>query len=386
MVLFPPGSSRQKGGSDACWSAVPSWGKECTLGVCMCHDFVGLIAGGTFWCVARKNVTRKSIYYSPLPFPQQTQPGSPASMHQASQHTMPSPPSTSRRLAIKGRRRLRPLPTSIIVVLAFFSAPLCISTTAFVLPSPSKFLASPRATPPHHQQHDLGPNPSILTAWRRLLQDTSSLLLLSVAPSLAFTSFPALSAAVPAPQTTTTKAASRAAAAANLPADVIATAIVSLGKNANIDRLLVPSPSTSTTISSVGDKSAPQEQVASPALYVTARVGSRGRVLASIKLPLQSLPSPAFPASVEIKEGDIYADTPEAQHAIALEIQTSDLVLSARLDQDGRASTRSPQDLVGQATLYKFKSVDSAQWSRADIALTGRGAFGEFVTGSGKGK
>jgi len=88
-----------------------------------------------------------------------------------------------------------------------------------------------------------------------------------------------------------------------------------------------------------------------------------------------------------MKEGDIYADTPEQQHTIAQEIQTSDLVLSARLDRDGQASTRSPEDLVGQGVMYKFKSVDSAQWSRADVVLTGRGAFGEFVTGGGgKGK
>lgn len=319
-----------------------------------------------------------------MSFPQQTQPGFPASMHQSSKHTMPSPPSTSGRLAMKGRRRLRSMPPSIFAVIAFFIVLFCISTTAFVLPSPSKFLASPPATP--SQQNDLGPNPSLLTALRRLLQSTSSLLLLSSVPSLAFTVFPATSAAVPAPQTTTIIADTRESVAANLPAEVIATAIVSLGKNANVDRLLLSSPSTSTTSSSVGENSVYQKQEASPALYVTARVGSRGRVLASIKLPLQSLPSPTFPALVQIKEGDIYAETPEVRHAIAREIQTSDLVLSARLDQDGRAATRGPQDLVGQATLYKFKSLDSAQWSRADIVLTGRGAFGEFVTGSGKGK
>ena len=308
------------------------------------------------------------------PTTQHTQPHS----KQASQRIIMPPPS-SRRPAIRITRR-QPALSSSIVVLALF----CISTTAFVFSSPS---SSSQTTPPHHhqQQQQQRPNPSILPALHRLLQSSPSLLLFPFAASLGSAPLPALAVAAPAPQTTTTTKA----AAANLPADVIATAVISLGKNANVHRLLLPpSPSSSTTTTSTTTSSSPQQgqqEPSSPALYVTARVGSRGRVLASIKLPLQSLPSPAFPASVQIKESDIYADTPEAQHTIAQEIQMSDLFLSARLDRDGQASTRSPEDLVGQGVMYKFKAVDSAQWSRADVVLTGRGAFGEFVTG-GKGK
>ena len=51
---------------------------------------------------------------------------------------------------------------------------------------------------------------------------------------------------------------------------------------------------------------------------------------------------------------------------------------------DGQASTRDAEDMVGQGRLYKFNSQDSAQWSRADVELTGRGAFGEFVTAKKK--
>lgn len=51
---------------------------------------------------------------------------------------------------------------------------------------------------------------------------------------------------------------------------------------------------------------------------------------------------------------------------------------------DGQASTRDPEDLVGQGTVYKFGADDSAQWSRATIELGGRGAFGELVTGKRK--
>jgi hypothetical protein len=47
---------------------------------------------------------------------------------------------------------------------------------------------------------------------------------------------------------------------------------------------------------------------------------------------------------------------------------------------DGRAATRDPEDLVGQGRVAKFGTSSSSQWSRADITLTGRGAFGEFVT------
>jgi hypothetical protein len=49
---------------------------------------------------------------------------------------------------------------------------------------------------------------------------------------------------------------------------------------------------------------------------------------------------------------------------------------------DGQASTRGPEDLVGQGRVYKFGTAESAQWSRAVLELRGRGAFGEFVTSS----
>ena len=57
------------------------------------------------------------------------------------------------------------------------------------------------------------------------------------------------------------------------------------------------------------------------------------------------------------------------------------LVVSARLDMDGVAATRSPDDLVGRTTI----TVGPAQQTNdIAIALTGRGAFGKFATGRGK--
>lgn len=35
---------------------------------------------------------------------------------------------------------------------------------------------------------------------------------------------------------------------------------------------------------------------------------------------------------------------------------------------------------MGQGRVFKFGVAESSQWSRAVVELTGRGAFGEFVT------
>ena len=56
------------------------------------------------------------------------------------------------------------------------------------------------------------------------------------------------------------------------------------------------------------------------------------------------------------------------------------LLFSARLDEDGTASTRSPNDLIGQATV---KYVGS-EWERFEIVLGGRGVAGKFITAPNK--
>lgn len=83
-------------------------------------------------------------------------------------------------------------------------------------------------------------------------------------------------AAIPQPSTTAALLASASpAAAANLPDDVLAAALISLSKGASLDRLTAPA--------------AEGQAAPSPALYVTARIGARGRVLASVRVPLVRL-------------------------------------------------------------------------------------------------
>ena len=56
-----------------------------------------------------------------------------------------------------------------------------------------------------------------------------------------------------------------------------------------------------------------------------------------------------------------------------------DLVVSARLDMDGIASTRDTTDLVGRGIFHGAMSYDTVS-----IQLGGRGMFGKRVTGKRK--
>lgn len=123
------------------------------------------------------------------------------------------------------------------------------------------------------------PSPSSSFSW----STAASALRRSAAAAAALALLPALSPPpLPAAASAATTAfllASTDGTAANLPADVLATALISLGKGASLDRLTAsssPPPSSSTAAAdSTG-----------PALYVTARAGARGRVLASVRVPL----------------------------------------------------------------------------------------------------
>jgi hypothetical protein len=74
--------------------------------------------------------------------------------------------------------------------------------------------------------------------------------------------------------------------------------------------------------------------------------------------------------------------TPEADLTLDnLWWSKDDLLVSVRLDQDGVASTRSPDDLVGRG-LWRSKSSNINTDERAlEIRLEGRGTFGKMVTG-----
>lgn len=146
------------------------------------------------------------------------------------------------------------------------------------------------------------------------------------------------------------------------------------------------------------------------ALYVTARPsrpdsvpaavldGSRGR-----PPPVLSAryPKPDFPFDFELTSLDI---TPEGAAASAMTTTATavddgrdgvwwageDLVVSARLDTDGVASTRDPTDLVGRGIFHPpaatptstaAASAAAAPATVVSIELRGRGMFGKSVTG-----
>lgn len=147
----------------------------------------------------------------------------------------------------------------------------------------------------------------------------------------------------------------------------------------------------------------------SAALYITCRPnrpdnvpaailnGSRGKsppVLAA-RIPLEERSSSniqnMFPVEFEFRiprdltpEGAWDGATPLALDGSTTSIPTTidelwwkgdELVVSARLDTDGIAATRSPEDLVGR-TINKLGPEITVE-----IQLTGRGSFGKFATG-----
>ncbi len=125
--------------------------------------------------------------------------------------------------------------------------------------------------------------------------------------------------------------------------------------------------------------------VSGAALYVTCRPnrpdnvpkaildGSRGKpppVLAA------RFENPKFPFEFSLTTDNL---TPEGASAVEGSSGTiwwsgEDLVVSARLDSDGVAATRDPNDLVGRG-FYSPKTNDAAM-----IELQGRGMFGKAVT------
>ena len=167
-------------------------------------------------------------------------------------------------------------------------------------------------------------------------------------------------------------------------------------------RVTLQSPSLLEDI--VASSSASSNDSSSYALYVTARPsipdnvptaildGSRGR-----PPPVLSAryPNPTFPfdfaltakdftteggASMMIVNGDDNSAARDERSGV-VEVWWSgqDLVVSARLDTDGIASTRDTTDLVGRGIFHGAMSYDTVS-----IQLGGRGMFGKRVTGKRK--
>ena len=117
------------------------------------------------------------------------------------------------------------------------------------------------------------------------------------------------------------------------------------------------------------------------ALYITAKAdpGLWTSAVRNIKLPpvLTKRIASVNTFPFEFTLSDEKDATPEGI-ATAKEWTSGDLPLlfSARLDSDGVAATRGPDDLVGQGS-SNFKD---GSWERVTIALEGRGVAGKFIT------
>jgi hypothetical protein len=114
------------------------------------------------------------------------------------------------------------------------------------------------------------------------------------------------------------------------------------------------------------------------ALYVTARLASGGAMTKQPSVAAARFPCPLqFPFAFELRTP---ADrTAESTGASAAGLASQDLVISARLDMDGVAATRDPDDLIGRAGLSKQGSASG--WVPVAIELQGRGLTGRILTG-----
>ena len=113
------------------------------------------------------------------------------------------------------------------------------------------------------------------------------------------------------------------------------------------------------------------------ALYVTMRRGGAPQAafskfkavpepsLAAVRIPMKGK---SFPIDFAIPRSALFADAP----ALPAEIKDVALTVSARLDQDGVAATRGPDDLVGSV----YTTPSSAP---AAITLEPRGVVSNFM-------
>jgi hypothetical protein len=115
------------------------------------------------------------------------------------------------------------------------------------------------------------------------------------------------------------------------------------------------------------------------ALYLTARedFGVLGTILQQRPPPVFSkklTQLKEFPASVELS--DVADLTVEGGLSSSWKSGKKNLVISARWDTDGDASTRGEDDLVGKGSSSKGEK----EWSDFSIELEGRGVAGKFLT------
>lgn len=109
------------------------------------------------------------------------------------------------------------------------------------------------------------------------------------------------------------------------------------------------------------------------ALYLTARPkGGLGPVAAK-RIPLSGRVQ--FPLAWELSESDKLPDAPPFASWSTLQ-----LLVSARLDTDGVAATRDPDDLVGRGEAELASRGEGGAWRPVEVRMQGRGLAGRLVT------
>jgi hypothetical protein len=122
------------------------------------------------------------------------------------------------------------------------------------------------------------------------------------------------------------------------------------------------------------------------ALYITVRedAGVWQSAVRNFKPPpvlTKRIPVSAssFPYKFTIDSG--FDSTLEGQQTYDKWSSGKGLLISVRIDEDGVAATRGPNDLVGKGTTERKKG--ETQWPSTNIEVTGRGIAGKILT-SGK--
>jgi len=134
------------------------------------------------------------------------------------------------------------------------------------------------------------------------------------------------------------------------------------------------------------------DESATPALYVTCRPDRPDNVPGAILSGTRGKPppvlvarfqNPTFPFNFELSANDLTVEgisdgKAKIENSDDYWWKNDDLIVSARLDSDGVAATRSPDDLVGRGF---YKKSDTLPVS---VPLRGRGIAGKFATGGTK--
>ena len=120
------------------------------------------------------------------------------------------------------------------------------------------------------------------------------------------------------------------------------------------------------------------------ALYITVRedVGLWTSAVRNIKPPpVLTKRIPVTPSSFPYKYtlNSDFDSTPEGAQTYSTWSSGKNLLISVRVDEDGIAATRGPNDLVGKGNSEREK--DTTQWRSTNVEVVGRGVAGKILLG-----